>query len=294
MKIRVIRGSIRTGGCMETKKREQYYWKVCQLFIFLSPVLIYHGLNHKMGFDFDPLYYAIAMFAGMIAVFPFETIPVLLRGEKFDLKIGAKNPKYEFQTTSRMLFDRAVEEITRRLQESGFNVTGKIEGDSVRVLEFKKDKAPMMQSYLENAIRGSVRVEKKYSKPDIKTEIIYCDILLVDSGESEAMNAFARYISLDKEYFHYQNLNLTMTSGTMVAFLTNILLYLHYADVQRFGPSILVSASLGAAGLVVVGLYFNLKNRKYLTGTRIGLAGLYLALLPLIPVIAGLLSSRGA
>jgi len=276
---------------METKKREKYYWNVCLLFIFLSPILIYHGLNHKMEFEFNPSYYAISMIVGLIAVFPFETIPVLLRGEKFDLKIGGKYPKYEFETTARMEFDQAVEEIKRRLKEIGFSVNEIKESDSITVLEFKKDKTTMAQSFMDSAIRGSVRVEKKLSKPDIKAEVIYWDTLIMDSGESEAMNALARYISLDNAYFQYQNLNLTMTAGTMVSFITNILLYLHYSGVQRFEPSLFVSASFGAIGLIVIGLFFNFKDRKYLTGTRIGIASLYLALLTFIPVVNALLTA---
>ncbi len=275
---------------METKKREKYYWSVCLLFIFLSPILIYHGLNHKMVFDFDPVYYGIGMIVGLIAVFPFETIPVLLRGEKYDLKIGVKYPKYEFETTAGMGFDQAVEEITRRLKGTGFSVNEKKESDAITVLEFRKDKTTMAQSFMDNAIRGSVRVEKKFSKPDIKAEVIFWDTLVMDSGESEAMNALARYISLDKVYFQYQNLNLTMTAGTMVSFITNVMLYLHYTNIQRFEPSVFVSASFGAIGLIVIGLFFNFKDRKYLTGTRIGFASLYLALLTFIPVVNALLS----
>jgi hypothetical protein len=276
---------------METKKREKYYWNVCLLFIFLSPILIYQGLNHKMGFHFDPTYYTISMIVGLIAVFPFETIPVLLRGEKYDLKIGAKYPKYEFETTSRIEFGQAVQEITRRLKEIGFSVNEKKESDSIMVLEFKKEKTSMAQSFMDCAIRGSVRVEKKFSKPDIKAEVIYWDILIMDSGESEAMNALARYISLDKAYFHYQNINLTLTAGTMVSFIINVLFYLHYTGVQRFEPLLFVSASFGAIGLIVIGLFFNFKDKKYLTGTRVGIAGLYLALLAFIPVINALLTS---
>jgi hypothetical protein len=276
---------------METKKREKYYWNVCLLFIFLSPILIYHGLNHKMGFQFDPTYYAISMIVGLIAVFPFETIPVLLRGEKYDLKIGAKYPKYEFETTTGMQFDQAVEEITMRLKGIGFSVNEKKESDAITVLEFRKDKTTMAQSFMDNAIRGSVRVEKKFSKPDIKAEVIFWDTLIMDSGESEAMNALARYISLDKAYFQYQNINLTLTAGTMVSFITNVLFYLHYSGVQRFEPSLFVSASFGAIGLIVIGLFFNIKDRKYLTGTRIGIASLYLALLTFIPVVNALLTS---
>jgi hypothetical protein len=279
------------GGKMETKKREKYYWYVCLLFIFLSPILIYHGLNHKMGFAFNPAYYAISMFVGLIAVFPFETIPVLLRGEKYDLKIGVKYPKYHFETTAGMEFGQAVEEITRRLKGIGFSVCEKKESDTITILEYKKDKTTMAQSFMDNAIRGSVRVEKKFSKPDIKTEVIFWDTLVMDSGESEAMNALARYISLDKAYFQYQNLNLTMTAGTMVSFITNILLYLHYTGVQQFEPAIFVSASFGAIGLIVIGLFFTFKDKKYLTGTRIGIASLYLALLTFIPVITALLAS---
>lgn len=276
---------------METKKREKYYWNVCLLFIFLSPILIYHGLNHKMEFEFNPTYYAISMIVGLIAVFPFETIPVLLRGKKFDLKIGAKHPKYEFETTARMEFGQAVEEITRRLKGIGFSVNEKKESDSITVLEFKKDKTTMAQSFMDCAIRGSVRVEKKFSKPDIKAEVIYWDTLIMDSGESEAMNALARYISLDKAYFLYQNINLTLTSGTMVSFITNVLFYLHYTGVRRFEPSLFVSASLGAIGLIVIGLFFIYKDRKYLIGTRVGIASLYLALLTFIPVVNALLAS---
>lgn len=276
---------------METKKREKYYWNVCLLFIFLSPILIYHSLNHKMGFEFNPAYYAISMFVGLIAVFPFETIPVLLRREKYDLKIGAKYPKYEFETTAGIEFDQAVEEITRRLKGIGFSVNEKKEGDTMTVLAFQKDKTSMTQSFMDNAIRGSVRVGKKFSKPDIKTEVIYWDTLIMDSGESEAMNALARYISLDKAYFQYQNLNLTMTAGAMVSFIINALLYLHYSGVQQFKPSIFVSASFGAIGLIVIGLYFTFKNRKYLTGIRVGIASLYLALLAFIPVVNAWLTS---
>lgn len=276
---------------METKKREKYYWNVCVLFIFLSPILIYHGLNHKMVFDFNPAYYAISMFVGLIAVFPFETIPVLLRGEKYDLKIGVKYPKYEFETTAGMEFGQAAEEIARRLKGIGFSVNEKKESDAITVLEFRKNKSTMAQSFIDNAIRGSVRLEKKFSKPDIKAEIIYMDTLIMDSGESEAMNALARYISLDKVYFQYQNLNLTLASGTMISFITNVLFYLHYTGVQRFEPSVFVSAAFGAIGLIIFGLYFNFKDRKYLIGTRIGIASLYLALLTFIPVVNALLGS---
>ncbi|MGD2090799.1 MAG: hypothetical protein PVH61_31795 [Candidatus Aminicenantes bacterium] len=276
---------------METKKREKYYWSVCLLFMFLSPILIYHGLNYKMVFDFDPVYYGISMVVGLIAVFPFETIPVLLRGEKYDLKIGAKYPEYKFETTSRMEFGQSVEEITRRLKEIGFSVKEMKKSDSMTVVQFHKDKTTMAQSIMDNAIRGSVRVEKKFSKPDIKAEVIYGDILLMDSGESEAMNALARYISLDQAYFHYQNINLTLTAGTMTSFITNVLLYLHYTGVQRFEPSIFVSASIGAIGLIVIGLFFIYRDKKYLIGTRIGIAGLYLALLTFIPVVNALLAS---
>jgi hypothetical protein len=246
-----------------------------------------------MVFDFDPVYYGISMMVGLIAVFPFETIPVLLRGEKYDLKIGVKRPKYVFETTAGMGFDQAVEESTRRLKEMGFSVKEKKEGGAITVLEYKKEKTAMTQSFMDNAIRGSVRVEKKFSKPDIKAEVIFWDTLVMDSGESEAMNALARYISLDKAYFQYQNLNLTMTAGTMVAFITNVLLYLHYTGVQRFEALIFVSASIGAIGLIVIGLFFIFSNKKYLTGTRIGIASLYLALLAFIPVVNAMLTSPG-
>jgi len=276
---------------MEKNKREKYYWNVCLLFMFLSPILIYHGLNYKMRFDVHPFYYGISMFVGLIAVFPFEVIPVLLSGEKYDLKIGAKHPKYEFETTAGMELGQAVEEITRRLKGIGFSVNEKKQGDAMTVLEFKKDKTSMAQSFMDCAIRGSVRLEKKFSKPDIKTEVIYWDTLIMDSGESEAMNALARYISLDKAYFQYQNLNLTLAAGTMISFILNILFYLHYTGVQRFESSLFVSAAFGAIGLIIFGLIFIFKDRKYLIGTRVGIASLYLALLTFIPVVNALISN---
>jgi hypothetical protein len=104
------------------------------------------------------------------------------------------------------------------------------------------------------------------------------------------MNALARYISLDKAYFQYQNLNLTLAAGTMISFILNILFYLHYSGVHRFEPSLFVSAAFGAIGLIIFGLIFIYKDRKYLIGTRVGIASLYLALLTFIPVVKALLA----
>ncbi|UCH92103.1 MAG: hypothetical protein JSV88_17635 [Candidatus Aminicenantes bacterium] len=275
-------------GEIEAKKRERYYWNVCVFFILLSPILIYHGLNHEMGSGFDPFYYAVSMIAGLIAVIPFETIPVILRGEKVNLKIGARHPKYEFTTASSMEFDNAVKEIEHRLKSMGFSVNEMKESDSLTVLRFGKEKPVMVHSFMDNAIQGSVRIEKKFTKPDIAVEVIYQDILLIDSGESEAMNALARYISLYTERFVQYNINMTLTAGTLVSFISNILLFLHYFGIKRFAPSLLISVSLGAIGLVAFGLFFTFRDRKHLIGARFGIAAVYLALLTFIPVVKSL------
>lgn len=275
---------------MEAKKRENYYWKVCLFFILLSPISIYYGLNNKMAFEFNPPYYAISMFVGLIAVFPFEIVAVLLRGEKYDLKFLTKYPEYRFETNTRWTFEQAVPKIKQRLIDLGFAVKAIKESDSITVLEFKKEKTELAQSFMDNTILGNVTIEKKFSRPNIKTEIIYWDMLLFDSGESEAMMALARYISLDQPYFLQQNINLTLTAGTMISFIISILFLLHSTNIVKFEPSLFISASFGAIGMIIFGLIFNFKDRKRLIGTKIGIAGLYLALLIFIPIVNGWLN----
>ena len=119
----------------------------------------------------------------------------------------------------------------------------------------------------------------------MRVRTTFDDTLLLETGEFERIRALCNYLALQAPQFSYQSVPLTVYCGVNLAFVTAILATVPYLN-RLVGNLVLTCLTTGAAGMILAALLLMQRKKEHIFGYRLAFAGLYLASLPFVALLA--------
>jgi len=168
----------------------------------------------------------------------------------------------------------------QRLEALGFTVEAADSGEAGARILFHKAKAENVVSFVDHAFNGELLVASEGNGTRAIATVTFADTIVVESGETERLAAFAGYLAGARPRLEVAVLPFTMTCGVVIA-MTNLVL----CAIPAWRPWVVphgLSIALAAAGLILFGGYPILRKRGESYGLPLGLLGLAAAFVPLL------------
>ncbi|MBL9216761.1 MAG: hypothetical protein JNG83_14890 [Opitutaceae bacterium] len=195
--------------------------------------------------------------------------------------IWIKHPTKTIDETVDLPLESVLAEATRRLGELGFTLESSEATATEARIVFSKPKSPKVVRFVEHAFKGEWVARRESGRTRVVTTLVFQDIILLESGESERLHALARYLGGVAPVLQVATLPFTLVCGIVIA-LTNLALL----PVDSLRPWLTPNQPaivLGALGMILLGGYPILKHRGENHGLPLGVLGVVATLLPLIP-----------
>jgi hypothetical protein len=196
-------------------------------------------------------------------------------GRAFWIKHPARTVVRETEEEPAAVLARA----EQRLVSLGFTVEpGEAEG-SARRLIFSKPKQPKIERFVDHALQGELAVRRENGRALASATLIFQDIIVVDSGEFERLDAIAGYILGSAGELSVPILPFTMVCGVMIAVANAGLWAVPAARGWLVAEQ--YSIMFGALAMILFGGYTVVTRRKESHGILLGGLGMVAALAPL-------------
>lgn len=191
-----------------------------------------------------------------------------------------KHPARTIEEWTDEPLDKIGQTARQRLDALGFTVHLAEESpDGARIL-FTKPKAEKVVRFVDHAFDGELVVRRASGRNQLSATVVFRDIVLVESGESERLAALARYLAGATTDLQVAILPFTMLCGVVIAALNLALLPVD--GLRPWLGSQQLSIALAAVGLILFGGFPILRNRGENYGLPLGVLGLTGAVLPLL------------
>jgi hypothetical protein len=172
-----------------------------------------------------------------------------------------------------------LKEASQRLAALGFVVEEAESSGEGRRLRFSKPKQKHVARFIDNAFTGELTVGPAQGVTPATATVVFRDIVLVESGESERLGNLAGYLLGVGDTLEVKTLPFTMLCGVVLA-TVNLALWpvpaLHgwlAAQQLAFG--------LGAGGMILIGGYTIVRHPRESHGALLGALGMMAAVAPL-------------
>jgi len=226
---------------------------------------------------------------GIFAVVMIASIPatmVLMAALRLGLGASAGGRAFWIKHPTRTVTHESGEDVAavvaraeQRLAALGFTVVPGDASGASRRLVFSKTKEPKVERFVDHALQGELEVRRDNGRTRASATLIFQDIVVVDSGEFERLDAIAGYILGATEELNVPTLPFTMVCGVIIA-VVNAALW-PVPAVRSWLVSEQYSIMFGAVAMIVFGGYTVITHRKESHGLLLGALGLVAALAPL-------------
>ena len=236
------------------------------------------------GVVFEARFHRWAFTAVMLASIPGTML--LMAGLRLVLGASAGGRMFWIKHPARTVLRETDEDVAVILQRAearlaalGFTVVPGDASGATRRLVFSKPKLPKVERFVDHPLQGELEVQRDHGRTRAAATLIFQDIIVVDSGEFERLDAIAGYILGSTEELNVPTLPFTMVCGVMIA-VANAGLW-PVAAARTWLVAEQFSVMFAAVAMILFGGYTIVSHRKESHGLLLGVLGLVAAITPL-------------
>ena len=270
---------------MTERQRHDAYWRLCLVFLLLSPLSVYGLLQGRVRYDFDTLHFLGFLFGGIALPLLLDVLLNVASGRKSALRFGTVRPSVTCEGREEGTVSWALQGLQQRLRKHKFMDETADGPDGAKIVTFRRLKDAEVHSFLNHAFEGKATLAPSGTGTHVSLDLTLKDTILIDSGENEHLRQFGDYLTGEAAQFTYSSVPFSVYHGVALGFVTAALSALHAVAP---GVSGLWIGSAAYAGFIT--LFFVLiqmfRDREHLFGFRLVGAGLFLCLLPVFGLLA--------
>jgi hypothetical protein len=259
------------------EQRETAYFRIALAWLVVSPWVLDGLVRAGVAPAWDQPRFLVALLVAMPTTFLLELLITTLLGKGVALRFWVKHPTVRCEHEARGGVEEREREVRGRLEALGFACQPREQGS----FRFSKPKRPQVNAFLDHAFSGQVTLGATGFGARVAVELVFADILLLETGERGKLAALGDYICLRTADGAVRGVPLLVYCGVTLGCATALA-----SSFVRFWPERaspwLFPTSAAAVGFLAFALHFIVRDRQQLFGYRLAAIGLLLAAFPWI------------